>query len=234
MKSDPVEDLLAPIMTFLLRSGLSESQILTLCTGAIRRGKSTRSGPKVARIGSGHDSSILVARWLRDPSYLNRAGRPDDLPLHGRGSLSSLLADCGIDSSVDMALALLLKYGTVRKTADGKCRLLKRYMNYAIPGLLPFEPNMQFMTDAVKATTRGLGLSRPQPRVFCKWVDNARIPKRFEGEYSRFAERRGLAFLHEINDWLDEHCDLSLQSKPRSGKMARLGMGLFGIRSNRA
>jgi hypothetical protein len=37
--------------------------------------------------------------------------------------------------------------------------------------------------------------------------------------------------LHEINDWLDEHCHLPLQDKPRSKKMTRLGMGLFAIRS---
>ena len=220
-------------MTFLSRSGLTEPQILSMCSAAIRRGKKSRLGPKVARIGSGHDSSILVARWLRDPAYLNRAGRPGDIPLHGRGSLSSMLADCGVNTTLDSALSLLLRYGTVRKTRNGKYRLVKRYMNYAIPGLLPFEPNMQFMTDAVRATTRGLGLSRPQPRVFCKWVDNVRIPRRYESEFSRFAERRGLAFLHEMNDWLDEHCHIPLQDYPRSAKMTRLGMGLFGIRSSK-
>jgi len=232
-KVDYVEELLAPLMTFLTRSGLTEPQILSQCSAAIRRGRKNRSGPKVARIGLAHDSSIFVARWLRDPTYLNRAGRPGDLALRGPGSLSSLLSDCGIDTPLDSALALLLKYGTVRKTANGKCRLVKRYMNYAIPGLLPFEPNMQFMTDAIRATTRGLGLSRPQPRVFCKWADNVGIPIRFEGEFSRFAERRGLAFLYEINDWLDEHCHLPLQNYPRSRKVTRLGMGLFGIRSSR-
>ena len=232
-KVDHVDDLLVPLMTFLSRSGLTEAQILSQCSAAIRRGKRTRLGPKVARIGSGHDSSILVARWLRDPTYLNRAGRPGDIPLQGRGSLSSLLADCGVNTTLNSALSLLLRYGTVRKTPNGKYRLVKRYMNYAIPGLLPFEPNMQFMIDAVRATTRGLGLSRPQPRVFCKWVDNVRIPRRYEGEFSSFAERRGLAFLHEINDWLDEHCHLPLQEYPRSAKISRLGMGLFGIRSGK-
>jgi hypothetical protein len=220
-------------MTFLSRAGLTEPQILSNCRAAIRRGKGISSGPKVACIGTGHDSSIIVARWLRDPTYLNRAGRPEDLPLNGRASLSSLLKDCRIDTPPDSATKVLLQFGTVQKIRGGKYRLVKRYMNYAIPRFLPFEPNIQFMTDAVKATTRGLGIGRPQPRVFCKWVDNARIPRRFEAEFSRFSEMRGLAFLHEINDWLDEHCDAESSSRLSSKNVRRLGMGLFGIRSRR-
>jgi hypothetical protein len=227
-----VEGLLTPLMTFLSRSGLTDLQIVSLCGSALKKGKIVRSGPKVTRIGPAHDSSIIVARWLRDPTYLNRAGRPEDLPLRGRLSVSSLLKDCGIGTSPAAALNVLLKFNTARRIANGKYRLTKRYMNYSIPGVLPFEPNMQFMTAAVRATTRGLGVDKPQPRVFCKWVDNVCIPRRFEADFSHFAERRGLAFLHEVNDWLDEHCHLPLRDQPRRRKMSRLGMGLFAIRSS--
>lgn len=230
-KDQYVEDLLTPLMTFFHRSGLTDAQIIALCDAALNQGKKIRSGPRVTRIGPAHDSSIVVARWLRDPAYLNRAGRPADLPLRGRLSVSSLLKDCGISTAPDAAIKVLLRFNTVRRIANGKHRLIKRYMNYSIHGLLPFEPNMQFMTAAVRATTRGLGIGRPQPRVFCKWVDNVCIPQRFEAEFSRFTERRGLAFLHEINDWLDEHCHLPLRDQSGLKKMSRLGMGLFAIRS---
>jgi hypothetical protein len=48
----------------------------------------------------------------------------------------------------------------------------------------------------------------------------------------RFAKQRSLLFMHEINDWLDEHEGPERKSKKGPMRMRRLGVGLFGISSD--
>jgi hypothetical protein len=202
---------------------------------ALRHSSGAKSKLRVVHIGDEHLGSSIISRWLRDPAYLNRAGRPDDLPLRGKRSITSLLEAGKVTIPPSTVVALLIELGTVIKVAHARYRLLRRVMNYSIPDYLPFEPNFRFLVDAARACTWGSGIPPNTPRLFWQNAYSMNIDRKYVPEFLRFAKERGLTFMHEINDWLESHecvrTEKVLGAKKRKN-MRRLGMGLFGICSD--
>ncbi|HEV7431838.1 MAG TPA: hypothetical protein VGN77_02260, partial [Steroidobacteraceae bacterium] len=60
-------------------------------------------------------------------------------------------------------------------------------------------------------------------------ADNAKIDARQAQKFLRFAQQRSLSFMHEMNDWLDEHECKRSNSIRKNVQLKRLGIGLFGI-----
>ena len=230
-----VRDLFVPISAFLLRSGMTKAQLLSEWRVSIHQASRTTPGLKVVRIGSENLASSIISRWLRDPTYLNHAGRPADLPVHGKRSVASLLKAGKVTIPPTKVLALLLELGTVKKVASARYRLIRRSMNYTIPEYLPFEPNFRFLVDAARACTWGSGFPPKTKRLFWLNAITMRVHSRYAPEFLRFAKERGLSFIHEINDWLEAHeSQASNAHRTAKGvaKVRRLGMGLFGISSD--
>ena len=227
-----VSDLLNPIAEFLYRSGLSREQLLAEWHSALHHCAGPKKGLKVVHIGFDKLGVTVVSRWLRDPNYLNRAGRPDDLPIHGKRSFSSLLKACRIDRPALSVLKTLVQFGTVKKISPQRYRLIRRSINFAIPNYLPFEPNLQFLVDAVRASTWGSSVGPKQPRLFWQNVASTSVPNRHNAEFLRFTRERGLSFMHEINDWLEAHESTPGTAAGRNASNSgarRLGIGLFGV-----
>ena len=220
-------DLLTPVMSLLHRSGISKARLLAECRSAIRSASSSKL--KIVHVGISHEVTGIVNRWLRDPEYLNSAGRPDELPLRGKRSIASLVRACRTSVRPKAALDLMVQFGVARRIPSGKYRLIRRMMVYGHPEYLPFEPNFRFLTDAAKVSTRNLWNSKTPPTLFWQCADNPKIEQRRIREFMQFAQQRGLSFMHEINDWLDEHECTGRQGTRKSAKLKRLGVGLFGI-----
>lgn len=220
-------DLLTPVMSLLHKSGISKARLLAECRSAIRLASTSKL--KIIHVGISHEVTGIVNRWLRDPEYLNRSGRPDELPLRGKRSISSLVRTCGAAVSPKSALNLMVQFGVARRIPSGKYRLIRRMMVYGHPEYLPFEPNFRFLTDAARVSTRNLWNSKRPPTLFWQCADNPKIESRRIREFMQFAQQRSLSFMHEINDWLDEHECAGPQSARKSAKLKRLGVGLFGI-----
>src|SRR5882672_563946 len=119
-QSPNTQDLLLPILTFLRKSGIPQSRLLLECRSAIRQAGASKSQLKVVRIGFGYVSSSIVNRWLRDPSFLNHAGQPDDLSVRGMRSVTSLLKACQVTLAPSKVVALLVEFGTIRRVQSGK------------------------------------------------------------------------------------------------------------------
>ncbi|MBS0388529.1 MAG: hypothetical protein JSR15_08605 [Proteobacteria bacterium] len=231
-----VDDLLVPIVEFLQRSGFTPSDLQSEWRAAIRKCAHARKGVKVVRIGFDKLGLTLVSRWLRDPAFLNHVGRPDDLPIRGKRSIESLLKACAISLPVTAVVNSLARFGTVRRISPNRYRLVRRSVNFEVPHFIPFEPSFEFLIDAVRASTWGSGIEQKKPRLFWQNVASSRVPRRHAAEFLRFAKDRGLTFMHEINDWLEAHeGDSGTDAKKGgpSGEAHRLGIGLFGICSNR-
>lgn len=232
-----IGDLLLPIAAFLLRSGTSKTQLMSEWRLALERTSRAKGKLKVVRIGYEHLGSTTISRWLRDPKYLNQAGRPDDLPIRGKRSISSLLKEGGVMHPPSQVLALLVELGTVTKVSPSRYRLIKRSMNYTIPQYLPFEPNFRFLVDAARACTWGSGIPPKTPRLFWLNAYSTRVHRRHTADFLKFAKERGLSFMHEINDWLEAHEVPAARksiSAAQKENFRRLGLGLYGICSNRS
>ena len=224
--------LIGPIVDFLYRSGLSEKQLLTECRSAIHQATTTNRQLHVIHVDFDKDAIDIVNRWLRDARYLNHNGRPDELPLTGARSVTSLVKDCRVTMSPGEALVQLLKFQIVKKISPRKYRLVRRSMDFWHADYLPFEPNFRFLVDATRAATNRLRLPKDKNHLFWKCADNSRIHPRNTKDFLNFAKQRGLSFMHEINDWLDEHDNGENDTASPRARKKRIGVGLFGIASD--
>jgi len=224
--------LIEPIVGFLYRSGFSKKQLLAECRSAIRMASSTNSQIHVIHVEFGKDAIDIVNRWLRDPGYLNRNGRPDELPMTGVRSVTSLVKDCRVTVSPKKALIQLLRFQIVKEVASKKYRLVRRSMDFWHADYLPFEPNFRFLVDATRAATNRLQFPKDRNKLFWQCADNSRIRPRDTKDFLSFVKQRGLSFMHEINDWLDEHERTEVRVADRRAPAKRLGVGLFGIASD--
>ncbi len=220
-------ELLAPIAAFLLKSGLSRVQLLSEFRSAIRHASGSKL--KVTHIQIGEEVSNIVNRWLRDPKFLNSVGRPAELPLRGSRSIAELVRTSRANTSPTAALNILVEFGIARKVATGKYRLVRRLVDFGHSEYLPFEPNFRFLVDATKVSTSRLRKPKGTPGLFWQCADNPKIDARYANEFLRFAQQRSLSFMHEINDWLDEHESKRSYSSSNRSRLKRLGIGLFGI-----
>ncbi len=220
-------ELLGPIAAFLIKSGLSQRQLLTEFRSALSHAAGSKL--KVTHMRIGEEASSIVNRWLRDPMFLNSAGRPADLSLKGARSITALVRASRVIVSPKVALSMLIEFGIVRNVAPGKYRLVRRLVDFGHSDYLPFEPNFRFLVDATKVSTNRLRNPKGTPGLFWQCADNPRIDARHAGDFLRFAQERSLSFMHEINDWLDEHEDKRLHSRDQKVRLKRLGIGLFGI-----
>jgi hypothetical protein len=221
------QELLVPIAVFLLKSGMSRAQLMTDFRLAIGRAHSSKL--KITHMRSGQEVSRIVNRWLRDPIFLNTAGHPADLPLRGPCSIAALIKTSGADIAPMSAIAMLVEFGIVRKVSTRKYRLVRRLVDFGHPEYLPFEPNFRFLLDAVKVSTARLRKPKGAPGLFWQCADNPRISARYASQFLRFAQQRSLSFMHEVNDWLDEHEDSRINPRSKRVQFKRLGIGLFGI-----
>ncbi len=222
-------DLLEPIIGFIHKSGLSKKQLLAECQSAIHKASTTRSRLSVVHVGFRKETIDIVNRWLRDPNYLNHNGRPDELPLTGSRSIGSLVKACRVAVTPSHVLSYLLEFGIVKQIASGRYRLVRRSMDFGHSDYLPFEPNFRFLLDAVRAATNRLQDSKVSNKLFWQCADNSRIHPRYTKEFLAFVRHRGLSFVHEINDWLDEHETAAARVTKTRARVKRLGIGLFGI-----
>jgi hypothetical protein len=102
-------------------------------------------------------------------------------------------------------------------------------MNYKAPGVLPYEPNAQFIVDAISSATRGMGNGRASKALFWLNAEHKHIPQGHVKEFLHFVQSRGIVFLHEINDWLDQHAAMESELVAKRRTLRRVGVGLFPI-----
>jgi hypothetical protein len=219
--------LLRPIVAFLRRSGIAEAELVAEFELALKQAANSHRKVDITRIGTTSSCVDVVDRWLRDPAYVNVVGKPRDLPLTGKVSVSALMKSVGAKGSPMQLVRFLAKFGTVKKTSKGTYALVKRYMNYTVPGTLPYEPNMEFLVDAVAASTRGLGSRRDEGSLFWLRAQNESLPKRHVSEFLAYARQRSLVFLQEVDDWLEQHSTTGVEKRRNEKLLRRVGVGLF-------
>jgi len=225
-------DLLAPIVMLLQRSGMSLEQLRKEFDRAAYRALRSKSNLRVAKIEQSFACANIVDRWLRHPLFVNSAGRPKDLPLAGKSSITALFKSAGISGPPDSLLRALIQYGNVKETDTGTYRLLYRYMQFLNQEYLPFEPNFQLLVDATTVATRGLARKNKGPQLYFFSVERRDIPQKFVAEFITYTHEKALLFAHEINDWLEQHGAASSKPRGKHTKPKRLGMALFPICSD--
>jgi len=223
--------LLYPIAAFLQEGGFSKIDAVNALSAAFERLQKRNSNRRMQHIGHTTPYADIIAAWTRNREYVDPSGRPRALHLSGPNSFASLVERTSPDTSVQMALTVLLRYRNIRRSKNGKYHLVKPFFYTNSNDATAFEPIAFFLSDASTTLAdilkRQDGARRPEP--FWRKVESISVSDSIARKFVTFARERSLIFLEELDDWLEAHRDVS-RSAPR--KRRRVGLGLFSIYSD--
>lgn len=229
-----VAHLLIPQIRFLRAAGVTFEDLLTVISNEYRR--KVRSGKRGrvehVSVELANNCGNLIANWKTQPEFLSKNGRPGDLSLRGNASFAELVRLSSPQVRPSKLLAVLLRYGAIRKLPSGKLRLTSKLFNCTHPSgqLIAFEPSMAFLADAAKVLEDQVDVrnSRTRPPVrYWREVEDSTVPREFVDDFVAFTKRRVMVLMEEVEDWLDEHKLMGASGRRRD--LMRLGIGIFSI-----
>lgn len=220
-----------PIAAFLLAGGMTENEAQQIFSIALKNSSTRTARRRIDHIGRPTGFADIIAEWGRAKRFLDASGWPRDLPMSGANSFSSLVH--AVDPTTDpaSALAILRRYGNVRRTKTGKYSLTNSFFNTSGPTAMAYEPVAYFLSDASETLGRILKRSkRPSgPPLFWQKTENRFISETAAKEFFEFAKERSLVFLDELDDWLEAH---RARRKANRRSSRRVGLGIFSIYSD--
>ncbi len=146
----------------------------------------------------------VLGGWINDPRYLRSDGIPRDLDYDGRDSFSDLVKRYSGDMPVAAMQKVLLASANIRFSDDGRVRL----MNHAyLPSNDPVEKLTILGNDTSQLVeTIEYNLTAAEDALrFQRKASNARVALDSIPEIKQFLQRKGQAFLEEIDLYLSQH-----------------------------
>jgi hypothetical protein len=171
------------------------------------------------------DATRVLSGWHQDEDFTNASGQP--LLLHESGesrSFEALCARYGGGVAAATMLKELVKTGAVLRQEDGRLAVLKRYYQPAVHE----DENLLFAVDRIHDVIQTMNNNvfvddSGVPR-FGGFADHDAFPVAAIPDFRDFLDKRGQAFLEEIDDWLAQRACLETEGE---GDTARVGISLF-------
>ena len=172
------------------------------------------------------DATRVLSGWYQDPNYLGSDGQP--LPLSESGnapSFESLCRQYGGGVATATMLKELLHTETIAR-AEGELLIPKR--RYYHPARHDDE-NLLWAVNLIRDLTATMNnnVFKTDQTIsrFGRKAENTEIPESCRESFREYLDKRGQAFLEEIDDWLTEHATDEEGGSP----CVRVGVGVFGI-----
>ncbi len=146
----------------------------------------------------------VLGGWINDPRFLRKDGNPRDLDYEGEDSFSDLVKQYSGDMPVAAMQKVLSNSANIRFTDDNKVRLL----NHAyLPSDDPVEKLTILGTDASQLIeTIDFNLTAPEEGLrFQRKASNPQVSAESIPEIKQFLQRKGQAFLEEVDLYLTQH-----------------------------
>jgi len=212
------------------QTNVSRTSVLTgLARRDVRRQREILDGAPPPPGGYVTKASLVLSAWHQDPEFVDRKGRPAQLPLEGQsGSFTALVQRCaGGDVPVSTLLKELVSAGAVRIRNDKRLEVLQR--NY-IPH--PMDEHLirlwgSVLADVATTYVHNLMKAPKVPSRFERAAVNDRIDVQALPEFRKFLEQEGQAFLERVDAWLTAHQVPASSEDPTAH--IRLGVGAYHI-----
>jgi Family of unknown function (DUF6502) len=224
--------ILFPIATFLHAGGMSPETALAIFGASMKRVSKLSVGRKLEHIGHPTRYTDIVGMWMRSKRFIDKNGRPRMLRIEGRDGFNSLVRSVAWQADPKAVLAVLIRYGNVRRTKKGTYELMRPFFYTSNSESMAFEPIVNFLSDVTSNLSKILkrSASWKGPELFWTKTENAQISEVVAKRFTAYARERGLVFLDELDDWLEANADRKKAGrKPRR----RVGLGIFSIYSDR-
>ncbi len=171
------------------------------------------------------DATRLLSGWHQDPDFLDGDGSPRLLPADGANpSFGSLFARYGGDMALPTMIKELLKTGAMQRTEDDTFKVLSRYYQPSVTDSENLTFAVDRIYDVVETMKNNMFPEEFDTPRFGGFAANDAIPLTTIPEFNAYLDKRGQAFLEEIDDWLTEHANENPASPTPT---ARIGIGLF-------
>jgi hypothetical protein len=241
--------LLRPVVRLLLRCGVTWKELAELCklvyvevaaadfgkrgrptnasriailTGLSRREEHGEAG--LIAVEKINHASRVLSGWYQDAEFCSAAGKPRLLPLAGQSSFATLTKRYAPDIPATAMLKELKGVGAIRLTPQGKVRPLARYfmpMSLDPDAVVRAGSVLRDLADNVSYNQ----LRRDGERSrFEGRATSARVRRVSRRAFADYLEKRGMAFLEDVDAWLSEH-----EAKNAKEKTDRVGVGVYLI-----
>lgn len=146
----------------------------------------------------------VIGGWINDTDYLRPNGSPKDLTMEGEHSFTSLVRKYSGDMPVAAMQKALTESGNISVGNEGKVRLLSHAY---LPSDDPVEKLAILGTDTQQLVeTINHNLTATQEDLhFQRKASNPRIPVNSIPAIKQFTQRKGQAFLEEVDLYLSQH-----------------------------
>jgi hypothetical protein len=161
----------------------------------------------------------VLGGWINDPRYHRKDGEPRDLDYDGSHSFSDLVKRYSGDMPVVAMQKVLLGSANIKFADDGKVRLMSHAY---LPSDDPLEKLVILGNDTSEliATIDYNLTSAEEALRFQRKASNPRVARSSIPGIKRYLQRKGQAFLEEIDLYLSQH---EADDDPTS----KLSIGLF-------
>jgi hypothetical protein len=227
------EALLFPVAAFLCAGGWSKRDAEQSFSCAFDRSLDKQGTRQLKHIGNPSPYADIVSLWMRDRRFIDRSGCSRILALQGRASFATLVRTANPGADPQVALSVLTHFRNVRRTPDGKYKLVSPFFLTSSAKSMAFEPMAYFLSDA--SDTLGRILKRKEQSrgadLFWRKAEHSDLSEAGARRFLAFSKERSLAFVNEIDEWLEAHRRFrSGQSKKYQSR--RVGIGVFSIFSS--
>ncbi|MCP4470141.1 MAG: hypothetical protein GY815_05560 [Gammaproteobacteria bacterium] len=200
----------------------------TVSNVAILTGLNRKEVKKLAELGTAQPSNVsrqynravrVLGGWINDSRYLRKDGVPRDLDYDGRDSFSELVKHYSGDMPVVAMQKVLLSSANIRFTDDDKIRLMSHAY---LPSNDPVEKLAILGVDTsqlIETIDHNLSAAEDALR-FQRKASNARVAQDSIPQVKQYLNRKGQAFLEEIDLYLSQH-------ETEDDSMVELSVGVF-------
>lgn len=214
---------------FVLPNKKQTTSRISILTGLtrreVRRIMTTAEVEDQEAINRYNRAARVIAGWVRDKDFHNKARDPLALPLEGtKASFGELVRRYSGDMPVRAMLDELLRVGAVRRTKDGRIRLQARVY---VPEQSEADKLYILGTDTadliatIAHNLKPQGLPRFQRKIM---YDN--VPVEAVKEFQRLSADQAQAFLEDTDRWLSQR-DRDVNPRTKGTGRKRAGIGIY-------
>lgn len=230
-KNRNAQNLLSAVVSFMLRSGVSRSELSELfceCLDACLA-EGELPPPASSRVSPGDDfvAAAAIKIWHRDARFLTSDARPKPLRLRGpTESIEALVRTQYSAAVARTAVSNLMSAGLIRPT--GRSRYLPSREVATISQLHPLM--IEHVSKSILRLVETVGRNTSANRRDFKLIERfARVPDLDVSEARAFADfthRQGLAYLRAVDDWLEARRTGVPAEKKGRRRRASIGAGV--------
>lgn len=221
-------EMLRPLLRVLLAAGLTERQLVAICTDSVRQTTQHAATARLEPLLNRRPLELIVWRWTNHDAFLDK-GVPARLRFKGaKPSFRTLVRSVSARYSPSAALQELKRKRVVRIAQDGKVELLSRFYPILSRSTVDIEAFSQMTTDFLRAHEFNLlRKAMPGRGLFQRVAHNVNSDLRLAPTFNRYAREKSQLFLEAIDEWLVRH--QPKRTGVRRKRKVRLGIGIYVI-----